>query len=94
MAISKTVLNNIAKMSEAELLDLNELVVSRIKSMRAVKKASKAAAFNVGDKVRFDAGRRGGFINGTVTKVNKVNIKVNAGVLGNWNVSANLLEKM
>jgi hypothetical protein len=92
MTISKTVLNNIAKMSEAELLELNKLVVSKIKTIRRTGRTAVLAKFAPNDKVIVDGGNRYGFMDGVVVKVNKVNLKVDTG-FGVFTVSPNLCKK-
>lgn len=80
-------------MAKADREDLN-LIADMHKNQSRKINSKVAGKFNVGDKVQFDAGQRGGIITGTVMKVNPKNIKLDCGVLGKWNVTATLLTKI
>ena len=87
---TQSVLNAIRQMDND---DLNE-VLRAVKDQRNWLARSTARSLTVGDRVRFDAGRRG-FILGEVTKVNPKNILVRQdGAFTTWRVQASLLEKI
>lgn len=84
------ILNEVRQMNNEELNDL----VEAIKMQRQFLARSTVRSLIVGDRVRFNSGRRG-VVEGKVTKVNTKNVKVqqdNAYTV--WNVPANMLEKI
>lgn len=83
----------LSNLTAEELLELNSLVVSKIKAMRSVKTAVAVAAFNVGDKVQFNNRKLGCVCVGVVTKVKQKNIDVSTD-RGVWIVGATLLQKV
>ena len=86
-------MSNLSKvLSEVAKMDGDEInsVISAIKLRRTFIAKSSVLAFNVGDKVEFDA--RGSTIQGTITKKAIKNITVDTG-RGKWRVSATLLRK-
>lgn len=87
---TQSVLNAIRDMNNDEL----NAVIAAVKLQRNWLARSTARSLTVGDRVRFDAGRRG-FILGEVTKVNPKNILVKQdGGFTTWRVQASLLEKI
>lgn len=84
------ILNEVRHMNNEELNDL----VEAIKMQRQFLARHKVRSLIVGDRVRFNSGRRG-VVEGKVTKVNTKNVKVqqdNSYTV--WNVPANMLEKI
>ena len=75
--------------------ELND-IITQIKRRRSQLTEQVSWTFNVNDMVRFDRGaRRGGWVTGKVTKVNRktVKVKVSGGATTvNWTVSPRLLE--
>jgi hypothetical protein len=65
---------NINSLSETELLDLNNLVVKRIKALRRASASRMGVSLRVGDRVTWSS--RKGTFTGNVTKVNRVKAKV------------------
>lgn len=74
-------------------MDKDELeqVIEAVKLRRNFIARSTVRSLNVGDTVSFDAGPRRGVRVGTVTKVNRKNVKVKEAGYGTWNVPASLL---
>jgi dsDNA-specific endonuclease/ATPase MutS2 len=92
MAISKTVLNAISKMSQEDLIDLNRIVVDAANKKIRESRNEVKSKFTVGDRVSFVT-KRGQRVEGSVGKINKVNIKVNSnGAI--WTVSPHFLKKV
>lgn len=87
---TQDVLNAIRNMNNDDLIE----VIRAVKDRRNWLARSTARSLTVGDRVRFDAGRRG-FVVGAVTKVNPKNILVKQdGGFTTWKVQASLLEKI
>lgn len=90
MKISKTVLNAVGKMSNDELFALNNIVVDAINAKHRAKQLAVKSQFSVGQKVAFDGKR--GYVEGTIEKINKVNIVVRSGHT-RWTVAPSILSK-
>jgi hypothetical protein len=82
-------MNDISKLNEAQLRDLNRLIVARLNSLRVEKQFEALCQFNEGDQVTW-SGRQGRQV-GTITKLNRTTatIQVKPGVV--WRVSPSLL---
>jgi len=78
-------------LSYDELLQLNRLIVDRIKHLRASKTCLEMQQFKFGNKVEFftDEGER---ITGTVAKLNKKTVGIVTDDGERWNVSPSLLK--
>ena len=76
------------RFTEAELLDLNSVIIERVKALRRLDAAAVGASLSVGDRVTW-TGRRGVFT-GHVEKINRKNAKVKVGVTL-WTVPMNML---
>ena len=76
------------RFTEAELLDLNSVIVDRIKALRRLSASRVGASLSVGDRVTW-TGRRGTF-EGLVEKINRKNAKVKVGMT-TWTVPMNML---
>ena len=74
---------------EASDEQMNE-IVQMFKDARSLKVARKARSFTVGQQVRWFSKR--GAVSGSIIKINRKNIVVDAGQYGKWNVTASLLE--
>ena len=68
--------------------DLNQ-IIEAVKLQRQYLSMQSIRVLRVGDTVEFTA--RGRVIRGTVTKVNRKNVKVREAGYGTWNVPANML---
>lgn len=67
-------------------------VIDAIKMQRQFISMQNIRSVRVGDAVEFDA--RGRTITGTVTKVNRKNVKVKEDGYGTWNVPAAMLRQV
>ena len=74
--------------AQADMKDFNKIADMFNVSRRMAERSLKAD-FKVGQKVTW-TGKRG-FQEGTITKINRKNIVVDAGSNGMWNVSPSLL---
>ena len=85
-----------AQMSEIQVLfaqaDMNDFqkIAEMFNTTRRANERNLKANFKVGQQVRW-FGKRGAMA-GTITKINRKNIVVNAGQFGMWNVTPSLLE--
>lgn len=83
------------QMSQIQVLfaqaDMNDFqkIAEMFNTTRRMAERSIKNNFSVGQKVQW-TGRKG-FQTGTITKINRKNIVVNAGSAGMWNVSPSLL---
>ena len=83
---------DIDKLSEAELVDLNNRIVERLKFLAQMRTHSKMMQFSIGDRVTFTAeGSR--FVSGILTRYNRKTVTVIADDGQRWNVSPGLLSK-
>jgi hypothetical protein len=82
-------LPDITKLSEDELIELNQRVIERLQLLRSAKSLAQLAEFSVGMVVEFDTddGRR---ISGTVARLNRLTATV-VTASGRWRVSPSLL---
>ena len=76
------------RFSEAELLELNSVIIERVKALRRLSAAQVGASLSIGDRVTW-VGRRGTYT-GLVEKINRKNAKVKVGVT-TWTVPMNML---
>ena len=76
------------RFSEAELLELNSVIIERVKVLRRLSAAQVGASLSIGDRVTW-SGRRGVYT-GHVEKINRKNAKVKVGVTL-WTVPMNML---
>jgi len=89
--LNQTTLNTIRNADRATL----DAIIAEIKMRQRTIQQEIAVSYRIGDKVRFDANRRG-MIEGLVTKVNQKTIKVKQtnGLGVTWSVSPSLLKKV
>jgi len=80
----------IEDLSKEELHDLNYKVVERLRHLADMEAQEKAAAFSVGDEVRF-RNRQHQWIQGRVCRINRKSISVESEA-GYWRVSPGLLQ--
>lgn len=76
------------RFTEADLLELNRVIIARIKTLRSLAAAQVGASLMVGDNVTW-SGRKGVYT-GQVTKINRKNAKVKVGQ-ATWTVPMNML---
>jgi len=74
--------------AKASISDFNQ-IADMFNTTRRMAERSIKQNFNVGQKVQW-TGRKG-FQTGTITKINRKNIVVDAGQNGMWNVAPSLL---
>lgn len=81
---------DIDKLTEAELIDLNNRIVSRLKFLNQMRAHNKMLEFKIGDRVTFQPD---GYpnITGIITKYNKKTVTVITEKGQHWNVSPGLL---
>jgi hypothetical protein len=84
---------DLEKLSEKELIELNNKIVARIRFLREMRTHSSMMAFNIGERVSFQPqGREQTF--GTLTKYNRKTVTVITDDGEHWNVSPLLLSKV
>lgn len=82
--------DQINKLSYEELFELNQMVVARIREMRAAKNSLEIRQFNIGNPVQFRTAE-GELISGIVVKKNKKTIGIVTEDGERWNVSPSFL---
>jgi len=80
----------IEDLSKEELHDLNYKVVEKLRHLADIEAQEKAAAFSVGDEVRF-RNRQHQWIQGRICRINRKSITVKSEA-GYWRVSPGLLQ--
>ncbi len=83
-------LTSLSSLTDEELRNINNLVVSELKHRRDKKNFAVVSQLRIGSTVTFQS--KYGLVKGTVEKINAktVNVKSNLGV--NWKVSPTLLK--
>ncbi len=76
------------RFTEAELLELNSVIITQIKVLRREDAAAVGASLSIGDNVSW-SGKRG-IMAGHVEKINRKNAKVKVGATL-WTVPMNIL---
>ena len=84
---------DIDKLTEAELIDLNNRIVARLRFLREMRAHAEMLDFKIGDRVTF---RPDGHapLNGMLTRYNKKTVTVITEDGGQWNVPPSLLRKV
>lgn len=83
---------DIDRLSEAELVDLNNRIVERLRFLAQMRTHSKMLQFSVGDRVTF-TGEGSRSVSGILTRYNQKTVTVIADNGQRWNVSPGLLSK-
>jgi hypothetical protein len=84
---------DIEKLTESELIDLNNRIILRLKFLRQMRSHRKMLEFTIGERVTFHPeGYPRKF--GTIMKYNKKTITVITEDGEHWNVSPGLLQKV
>lgn len=83
---------DLEKMSEEELIDLNNRIVERIKFLRGRRAHSEMLKFRIGEKVAFRPEGRD-WIAGILTKYNRKTVTVITDAGEHWNVAPGFLKK-
>lgn len=84
---------NIDTLTEAELVELNNRIVARLRFLHDMRAHSKMLEFNLGDRVVFQPDGRPILI-GTLIRYNKKSVTVITEGGERWNVSPGLLRKL
>ena len=80
-------------LSEADLIDLNNRVVERLKFIRQARAHNAMLQFRIGELVWFEPEGRGP-VKGVITKYNKKSVSVMAADGQQWRVSPGFLHKV
>ncbi|MEK7286949.1 MAG: hypothetical protein AAB091_00105 [Elusimicrobiota bacterium] len=82
---------DIERLSLDELIELNKMVVKRIRYLHSLKTRSQLDRFQVGDRVGFQ--KDGRMVEATVTRVNRRSLSIFTKE-GHWNVHPSFLTKV
>jgi len=83
----------IDNLTEAELIDLNNRVVERLRFLAQARSHSRMLQFKIGDRVSFDSEGHGVVI-GVLTRYNKKSVTVISDTGQRWNVAPQLLHRV
>ena len=83
---------DIDKLTEAELIDLNHRIVSRLRMLSQMRAHADMLEFKIGDRVAFQPSGQGQ-VEGMLTRYNKKTVTVITDDGRQWNVSPHLLSK-
>lgn len=84
MELSSQVIAFIETMTEEQMRAANHLIVEKLKTITATKRASALSRFKTGERVQFRA--RGNSITGTITRINHKTISVTDDTNGKWRI--------
>jgi hypothetical protein len=97
MSILKDVVNHmkidISKLSEAELIDLNNKIFERLRFLNHMRTHEQMLEFNIGERVTFQPEGQTP-VTGMITRYNKKTITVITDDGQHWNVSPRFLRKV
>jgi hypothetical protein len=80
-------------LTEAELVDLNNRIVARLRFLAQMRAHAHMLDFSVGDRVTFQPDGRPP-LNGVLTRYNRKTVTIITDDGGRWNVSPSLLRKV
>jgi hypothetical protein len=83
---------DIDKLSEDELIDLNNRIVARLRFLNQMRAHSRMLDFRIGDRVTFQPQERPALF-GIITRYNKKTVTVITDGGQHWNVAPGLLRK-
>jgi hypothetical protein len=83
---------DIDKLSEDELIDLNNRIVARLRFLNQMRAHSQMLDFRIGDRVTFQPEGRPSLL-GIITRYNKKTVTVITDSGQHWNVAPGLLRK-
>lgn len=83
---------DIDKLSEEELIDLNNRIVARLRFLNQMRAHSQMLDFRIGDRVTFQPEGRPALF-GIITRYNKKTVTVITDSGQHWNVAPGLLRK-
>jgi hypothetical protein len=84
---------DIDKLTDAELVDLNNRIVARLRFLNEMRAHSQMLEFKIGDRVALRADDRPTMV-GILTRYNKKTVTVITDSGQHWNVSPGLLRKV
>ena len=84
---------DIDKLTEEELVDLNNRIVERLRFLAQTRAHSRMMAFKIGDRVRFQPDDRNP-VTGTLVRYNKKTVTVITDDGHRWNIAPNFLKKV
>ena len=84
---------DIDKLSEEELIDLNNRIVARLRFLNQMRAHSQMLDFRIGDRVTFQPEGRPALF-GIITRYNKKTVTVITDGGQHWNVAPGLLRKV
>ena len=84
---------DIDRLTEAELIDLNNRIVERLRFLHQARAHSRMLEFSVGDRVSFQPEGREPLL-GVLTRYNKKTVTVITDQGQRWNVSPGVLRKV
>ncbi|HEX9580853.1 MAG TPA: hypothetical protein VF970_07080 [Gemmatimonadales bacterium] len=83
---------DIDKLTQAELVDLNNRIVERLRFLRHARAHAEMLEFGIGDRVAFQPGGRPPVV-GMLTRYNKKTVTVITDTGERWNVDPHLLRR-
>src|SRR5207344_2581406 len=83
---------DIDKLTEAELIDLNNRIVARLRFLNQMRAHEKMLEFKIGDRVEFQPEGRPLLV-GVLTRYNKKSVTVVTDNGGHWNVAPGFLRR-
>jgi hypothetical protein len=84
---------DIDKLSEAELIDLNNRIVERLKFLNQARAHARMLDFKIGDRVSFQPEGRA-VVTGMLTRYNKKTVTVITDTGEHWNIAPNFLQRV
>ena len=84
---------DIDKLTQAELVDLNNPIVERLRFLRHLRAHAEMLEFRIGDRVEFHPGGRPPVV-GMLTRYNKKTVTVITDTGERWNVDPHLLRRV
>jgi hypothetical protein len=84
---------DIDKLSEAELVDLNNRIVERLRFLHKMRSHQSMLQFKIGDRVSFQPEGRGAVV-GVLTRYNTKTVTIISDAGERWNVSPGLLRRV
>jgi hypothetical protein len=84
---------DIGSLSEAELVDLNNRIVERLRFLHQTRSHETMLEFKIGDRVSFQPEGRG-TVTGILTRYNKKTVTVITDTGERWNVAPSLIHRL
>lgn len=84
---------DIDRLSEPELIDLNNRIVARLRFLREMRAHAEMLEFKIGDRVTFQPDGHP-LLYGMLTRYNKKTVTIITEDGGHWNVSPSLVQKL